>query len=246
MQRFSRVVPDERHETVRVGLAFREPLRLAGFKSLFENIPNLMAVSGPIETLIADRSLGLLMVDLSPTSGLHPEWIRELRSVRKVRPDLPVLVVGADSDDGVVMEAILSGARAFLDWTANSLTIQQAISEVLRGEIWARRRVLSRLIDRLLRDAARRGVSPSEHSEDKPEERITDREQQVVELILEAQSNREIAHALKIEESTVKSHVANLMRKAGATNRVELSVWALQTIAKERDRAEGTASESRK
>ena len=56
---------------------------------------------------------------------------------------------------------------------------------------------------------------------------LTDRERQVLELILLAQSNREIARQLGIEERTVKAHVGRLMRKTGAENRIELSIKAL-------------------
>ncbi len=56
---------------------------------------------------------------------------------------------------------------------------------------------------------------------------MTDRERQVLELILQARSNREIAHQLGIEERTVKAHVGRLMRKTGADNRIDLSMRAL-------------------
>jgi DNA-binding NarL/FixJ family response regulator len=56
---------------------------------------------------------------------------------------------------------------------------------------------------------------------------LTDREQQVLDLILAASSNREIARELGIEERTVKAHVGRLMRKSGVDNRLELSMRAL-------------------
>jgi DNA-binding NarL/FixJ family response regulator len=56
---------------------------------------------------------------------------------------------------------------------------------------------------------------------------LTDRERQVLDLILLARSNREIALQLGIEERTVKAHVGRLMRKTGADNRIELSMRAL-------------------
>ena len=56
---------------------------------------------------------------------------------------------------------------------------------------------------------------------------MTDRERQVLEHILMARSNREIARQLGIEERTVKAHVGRLMRKTGADNRIELSMRAL-------------------
>ena len=56
---------------------------------------------------------------------------------------------------------------------------------------------------------------------------MTAREKEVLDLILQAQSNREIARQLGIEERTVKAHVGRLMRKTGADNRIELTMHAL-------------------
>ena len=222
MQRF------EPSDPVRVGLASLEPLHVAGFQSLFDKLPGLTPVWGSLESLLADESLGviLLHIDRHLDAGQDEMGLlASVRSVRSARPDMRVIVMGPESDDGVVMEAIQTGARGFLDVTANPLTVQKAIAEVLAGEIWARRRVLSRLIDRLT--VRLDGLIRSEKSDDKIAERLTEREHQVVDLILEAQSNQEIARQLGIGESTVKSHVSSVMRKAGAANRVELSLWAL-------------------
>jgi DNA-binding NarL/FixJ family response regulator len=60
-----------------------------------------------------------------------------------------------------------------------------------------------------------------------PKPHLTSREREVLNLILSARSNREIAQQLGIEERTVKAHVGRLMRKTGAENRIELSVHAL-------------------
>jgi DNA-binding NarL/FixJ family response regulator len=78
---------------------------------------------------------------------------------------------------------------------------------------------LSKLIDRLLKapDSSLTNAMPH----------LTEREQQVLDLILNARSNREIARQLGIEERTVKAHVGRLMRKTGADNRIELTMRAL-------------------
>jgi DNA-binding NarL/FixJ family response regulator len=54
------------------------------------------------------------------------------------------------------------------------------------------------------------------------------REAQVLELLLRGQSNRDIAEALKIDEVTVKAHLGRMLRKTGSTNRVELTLKALE------------------
>ena len=87
------------------------------------------------------------------------------------------------------------------------------------GSIWAPRRLLSKLIDRLLKvpDSSLTNANPH----------LTGREHQVLDLLLMAHSNREIARQLGIEERTVKAHVGRLMRKTGADNRIELSMRTL-------------------
>jgi DNA-binding NarL/FixJ family response regulator len=93
--------------------------------------------------------------------------------------------------------------------------VRIAIDEVIGGRICAPRRVLSKLIDRLLT------VSDSSLTNAPP--RLTSREVQVVELILLARSNREIARNLGIGTQTVTAHVGRLMRKTGTDNRINLA-----------------------
>jgi len=97
--------------------------------------------------------------------------------------------------------------------------VRQAIEVVTGGSIWAPRRLLSKLIDRLLKVPDSSLTSGAPH--------LTMREKQVLDLILMARSNREIARQLGIEERTVKAHVGRLMRKTGADNRIELTMCAL-------------------
>ena len=86
------------------------------------------------------------------------------------------------------------------------------------GSIWASRRLLSVFVERaasLMRDA------------ESPAESFTDREAEVLHLLVAGCSNKDIGRELHIEERTVKAHVAKLMRKVGVENRVALSVFAI-------------------
>ena len=149
---------------------------------------------------------------------------RYLESIRRQRPDIRLIVLGPEGNDELVLDAIVSGARAYLDATADPQTVRLAIQEVTSGSIWAPRRLLSKLIDRLLSKRDTSLTSDDPH--------LTDRERQVLELILLARSNREIASQLGIEERTVKAHVGRLMRKSGVDNRIELSMRALSRARK--------------
>jgi DNA-binding NarL/FixJ family response regulator len=206
--------------SIRVGLVAGEPIRLEGLASVFEKSAapgeaKLVPVIGSLEELLADPTLEYLVTDLHASPG----GLAVLEAARRARPAFRLIVIGPEGDDQLIMDSIIAGARAYLDLTAGPREVRQAIDVVISGSIWAPRRLLSKLIDRLLTssDTSLTGSFPH----------LTAREQQVLELILLARSNREIALELGIEERTVKAHVGRLMRKAGAENRIELSMRAL-------------------
>lgn len=205
---------------IRIGLVADEPIRLAGLSSIFEqpsqqDKPSLLPVPGTLEELLAQPTLEYLVVDLSSASG----GLEILNNIRRVRPNLRLIVIGPEGNDELVMDSIIAGARGYLELTAGPEMVRRAIDVVTGGSIWAPRRLLSKLIDRLLKvsDTSLINACP----------RLTERERQVLEHILMARSNREIALHLRIEERTVKAHVGRLMRKTGSDNRIELSMRAL-------------------
>jgi DNA-binding NarL/FixJ family response regulator len=114
---------------------------------------------------------------------------------------------------------LTAGAKGYVDGAASAQEFVQAVRMVHQGSIWAPRRVLSMFIERVTTSPGR--IFPSGRLV------FTDREKQVLELLVAARSNKEIAVTLGIEERTVKAHVAKLMRKVGVKSRVALSVHAI-------------------
>lgn len=214
------MVPVNQADAIRVGVVAGEPIRLEGLASIFEREPEfgqsiLTPVIGEVDLLLADRDLEYMVIDLnSPNGGM-----KALTEIRRLRPDLRLIVIGPAGNDELVLDSIIGGARAYLDVTAGPRIVREAIEVVVGGSIWAPRRLLSRLIDRLLSSpgSSLNNLAPQ----------LTIRERQVLDLILLARSNREIARELGIEERTVKAHVGRLMRKAGAENRIDLSMRAI-------------------
>ena len=175
---------------IRVGLLAGEPIRLEGLATVFEQEP----LPGRARLLPVVGSLG-------------------------VRPQLRLIVIGPEGNDELLLDSITAGARAYLAGTAGPDMVRQAIEVVVSGSIWAPRRLLSQLIDRMLESSRNNGAGSPQS--------LTAREREVLDLILQARSNREIARELGIEERTVKAHVSRLMRKTGSENRVDLSMWAV-------------------
>jgi DNA-binding NarL/FixJ family response regulator len=207
-------------EPIVIGLLSDQPIRLEGLMSIFDqpagdgNTP-LCPITGSLPEMLANASLEYLVVDVDASPG----GLAILDSIRHARPTLRLIVIGPEGNDELVLESIIAGARAYLDLTADTAMVRHAIEVVTSGSIWAPRRLLSKLIDRLLKlpDSSLTAAPPH----------LTDREKQVLDLILLARSNREIARQLGIEERTVKAHVGRLLRKTGADNRIELTMRAL-------------------
>lgn len=207
-------------DAIRIGVVADEPIRTAGLASIFDQPaqqgqPQLIPIVSKMDELLADPSLEYLVIDLNAATG----GLDILESIRHIRPSIKLIVIGPEGDDELVLSSIVAGARAFLDLTAAPDVVRKAVEIVTSGSIWAPRRLLSKLIDRLLKvpDSSPVAAGPQ----------LTSREQQVLGLILMARSNREIAEQLGIEERTVKAYVGRLMRKTGADNRIKLSMSAL-------------------
>jgi DNA-binding NarL/FixJ family response regulator len=201
--------------SIRIGLVADEPIRIAGLASIFDlpaepGKPQLLPVTGTPEELLRSNPPDYVVVDLHSPNGMAA-----INSLRRTRPDIRLIVIGPERDDELVMKSIIAGARAYLEPNAGPEIVRQAIEVVTAGSIWAPRRLLSQLIDRLLK-------VPEAALAARPQ--LTLRERQVLELILMARSNREIAAKLGIDERTVKAYVGRLMRKTGADNRIKLSL----------------------
>jgi DNA-binding NarL/FixJ family response regulator len=209
----------QKAEPIRVGVLTNEPLRMVGLNSIFEHGPGegyspLTPLFGSIKELLADPELEYMIVDLNDSF----DALKALDVIRIKRPKMRLIVIGPENNDRLVLDAIMAGARAYLDLKAGPRIVRQAIEVVTSGSIWASRRLLSILIDRLM------GNSDTSLTNDPPP--LTERERQVLDLILTARSNREIARELGIEERTVQAHVGRLMRKTGADNRIDLLMRA--------------------
>jgi DNA-binding NarL/FixJ family response regulator len=207
-------------EPIRIGVLTNEPIRKQGLASIFEYQPKkgqtrLFPVFGSIEELLADPALGFLVVDLQALFSVTGT----LAEIRQKRPKIRLIVIGPEENEKVIMRSILAGARAYLDFKASPEVVRQAIEVVTTGSIWAPRRLLSKLIDQLLDDSGVKRAQAPAH--------LTARERQVLDLILLARSNREIARKLNIDERTVQAHVSRILRKTGASNRIDLSMRAL-------------------
>ncbi len=200
---------------IRIAVVESDPLRFVGFRALFDSEPEFELVSASINELTGRENIDLVL--LGSRSGQN--LFDLMASLKAIRPDLRIIVTGAGADDETILKALAAGAKGYVDEAATPQEFVQAIRIVHQGSVWAPRRVLSIFIERVTSSPGR--IFPAGRVT------FTDREKEVLELLVAGRSNKEIGAALGIEERTVKAHVAKLMRKVGVQNRIALSVHAI-------------------
>jgi DNA-binding NarL/FixJ family response regulator len=150
------------------------------------------------------------------------DGITATREVLDAAPDTFVVILTTFEDDEYIFGALRAGASGFLLKRTSPEELVAAIHAVASGDSLLSPSVTRRVIDRMAR-----GPSP----EVSPERlgRLTPREREVLQLIAQGLSNGEIAAALVVEESTVKTHVKRILGKLGLRDRVHAVIFAYET-----------------
>ncbi len=200
---------------IRIAVVESDPLRFVGFRALFDSHPDFELVASSIEQIATQSNVDLVLLGSHGSQNLFDV----MASLKATRPDLRIVVTGSGANDETILKALTAGAKGYIEEAANPDEFVQAIRIVNQGSVWAPRRVLSMFIERVTSSPGR--IFPAGRVT------FTDREKEVLELLVAGRSNKEIGAALGIEERTVKAHVAKLMRKVGVQNRIALSVHAI-------------------
>ena len=211
-----------------------------------------------IRVLVADDQeivrTGLTMIlDAQPNIevvGVAADGLEAVGIARELRPDVCLfdirmpgmdgieatrLLAGPDVDDPLavvvittfdldeyVHGALKAGARGFLLKDAGPELLTQAVHAAAEGDALIAPSITARLLTAL---AGKRAGPPSAE----PLEPLTSREEEILIPVAKGWTNHEIADEMHISVSTVKTHLASLMRKLGARNRVEIAMWAYET-----------------
>jgi DNA-binding NarL/FixJ family response regulator len=200
---------------IRIAVVESDPLRFVGFRALFDSEPDFELISASLPDISALQGIDLVL--LGNRSGQN--LFDVMAGLKASRPDLRIIVTGSGMDEETILKAIAAGAKGYVDEAAAPTEFIQAIRVVNQGSVWAPRHVLSMFIERVSTSPGR--IFPAGRVT------FTDREKEVLEMLVAGRSNKEIGSALGIEERTVKAHVAKLMRKVGVQNRIALSVHAI-------------------
>jgi DNA-binding NarL/FixJ family response regulator len=162
-----------------------------------------------------DIDLAILDVTMPRMTGLQAA-----RELARRRPGVRVLILSMHENEQYLYEALKAGASGYVLKSVADRDLVEACRAAMRGEPFLYPGAVTALIRDFL-DRERRG-------EPLREEPLTPREQEVIKLIAESYSTRQIAEALVISEKTVERHRSNILEKLGMHDRVELTRYAIR------------------
>lgn len=157
----------------------------------------------------------LLNVQLPAVNGLDA-----LPKIRTKSPGTKVLILCDHLKDDYIVEALQRGAKGCLSKTLTRADIVRAIRVTHAGEFWAERKVLTQTLESLLKKG---NYSPPQETH----ETLTEREREIVKLVIEGMTNKEIAAQLGISDHTVKTHVRNIFGKLKVNRRLQLLLYRI-------------------
>lgn len=211
--------------TVRVLIADDQSIVRAGLATILDGQPDIEVVAQAAdgrEAVALARKLrpDLCLLDIRMPNLDGIEATRLLAGPAVENPIAVVVITTFDTDE-YVHGALKAGARGFLLKGASPDQLIEAVHAAVRGDALIDPGVTARLLATF---ASRAAAAPAQ-----PLEPLTEREEAVLLTVARGRTNAEIGQELYISTSTVKFHLAGLMTKLGARNRVELATWAYET-----------------
>jgi DNA-binding NarL/FixJ family response regulator len=205
-------------DDMRVLIADDHGIVRSGLRLLLERQPDIEVIAEASdgaearEVAIRERpDLAILDVKMPKLTGLQAT-----REIREQAPDVSVLILSMYDDERYLFEALKAGASGYVLKSQADTELVDAVRAVERGEPFLTPEAQRVLIKDVLGEG-------SERSDD-----LTPREQEVVKLVAEAHTNKEIAAILHLSEKTVENHRSNAMKKLGMRDRVELVRYAIR------------------
>lgn len=209
-----------------IGVVAIDSLRSLGLMAILEEIVGVGAAPLELAEIFDADGFTLLLLDIR---GPVETLIQTIARLRRERPAIKPILMGEPLSPDQIQAVIGAGAKGFLLESAGIREITMAIEIVLDGSIWAPRKVLASLVE--AGTAGNSVMGPHLAANQPIDEMLTDREREVMHLLMSGRSNREIASAMGIEQATVKAHLGRMLRKTRASNRVELTLRAMEERA---------------
>ncbi|MBI3895813.1 MAG: response regulator transcription factor [Acidobacteria bacterium] len=210
-------------ESIRILLADDHQIVRQGLRRILEENPDMEVVGEASDgrqavQMALETKPQVVVMDLSMPQLSGIEAVRQLS---KRLPSTKVLVLSMYSDESYVVQVLEAGATGYLLKDSADTDLTQAVLAVHSGKSFFSPRVSRILLDEYVRQLQEKGVTDRY-------ELLTEREREILQLIAEGKTSREIAELLNISASTVDTHRAHIMEKLDLHNPYEVVLYAVR------------------
>jgi len=194
-----------------------------GLRSLLETEPGVQVIGEAADGLQAYQLCEQGRVDVLIVDIGMPKMngIEVAARVQKLARPPRVIILSMHSDESYILRALIAGAKAYLLKDAADEDLLPALRAVAAGKPFFSAAITGVLIEDYIRQLRDRGLTDTYHL-------LTDREREVLQLLAEGRSNKEVAVLLDVGVSTVETHRARLMEKLNLHNTAEIVLYAVR------------------
>ncbi|HHV06273.1 MAG TPA: response regulator transcription factor [Anaerolineaceae bacterium] len=207
---------------IKIIIADDQEIVCEGLKKILQSDPEIKVIGianngQQALDLVHHQTPDLVLMDLQmPIMN----GVQAIRQLRKTHPDLPVIVLTTYMDDKWLFDAIRAGATGYLLKDSPRQELIDAIKGTLSGNVY-----LDPSVARKVLDSVAASPEPIESDEDFD---LSERERDILQLLVEGLSNAEIAHRLYLSEGTVRNYLSSLFVKLDVSDRTQAVVVALR------------------
>ncbi len=211
-------------EEIRIFIADEHNLFREGLRLILSQDEHLKVVGEATSGQDAFNEIGsikpdvvLLDIDISNSNILD-----DINNVKQESPETKIILLTSKIREDIVYKALNAGANGYVLKDSSAEELVKAIQSVQEGELWLERKMITRMFK------GHRSQKAEESWEPSPEDQLTPREKEVLQLLSKGLTNKEIAQKLFISEKTVKSHLSSIFRKLKVAKRLQAILYAVK------------------
>lgn len=210
-------------EPIRILLADDHTVMRDGLRALLERQPDMEVVAEAADgrdcvRLAEEQAADVIIMDIAMP---NMNGIEATRRILAENPRRAIVILSMHQDESYVLRALKAGAKGYLLKDSLRADVIEAIRAVAEGRSFLTRKIGRMLQEDYVRELERRGLDDSY-------DLLTDREREVLQLIAEGRTNKEVAQLLNISITTVETHRTHILQKLGLHSIPELILYAVR------------------
>ena len=208
---------------VKVLLADDHGIVRKGLRFVLESEPDMTVVAEASNGREAVRLCEQYQPEIAIVDIAMPQLngIDAVSQIRKASPSTQAMVLSMHSDETYILRALSAGAKGYILKDAVEDEILPAVRSVLKGKSYFSPAIAKTLLEDYVRYLRQRGLEDSY-------DLLTDREKEILQLLAEGRSNKEVANLLNLSVTTVETHRTNMMQKLGLHSAAEIVLYAVR------------------